>query len=347
MITFSTVAEHLIPSLKDLNAEIFPIKYNDSFYDSVLDNACFSVMAFDSENYNNVIGAICCRRESHWIHPQSPHQSILRSNNNNIPFDHSSYSSSSYSSQSTRKDSLYIMTIGVLAPYRRLGIGGQLLQTLIKAALQSNKQQQGQSLHLSSLQLHVQITNLEALLFYKKHGFHVSQRVDGYYRLNKGVEPPDAYLLLLDLDSLSSLQSQSSQSQSSTCNSKNQERICIVCDDDEACQCGLGRSYSNNSNRSNNVLQQSTATSHSLPLHFTQPQPQPQPQTQSSSSSSRFQPYTAARQPQWSLYQDSSYHHHNSSISPSSSSSSTRTYSTLSSSSQPQPVSGSWDPLPV
>jgi hypothetical protein len=52
------------------------------------------------------------------------------------------------------------------------------------------------------LYLHVQTSNKSALKFYNRIGFKTVERIDGYYKLNKGVEPPDAYLLQLDLKDL-------------------------------------------------------------------------------------------------------------------------------------------------
>ncbi|KAJ3125220.1 hypothetical protein HK101_005970, partial [Irineochytrium annulatum] len=82
---------------------------------------------------------------------------------------------------------VYIMTLGVLAPYRRLRIGTLLLDSILRrCALDPS---------LEYVCLHVQTTNREALRFYRSCGFKVESRVDGYYLLNKGVEPPDAFFL--------------------------------------------------------------------------------------------------------------------------------------------------------
>ncbi|KAJ3206087.1 N-alpha-acetyltransferase 50, partial [Dinochytrium kinnereticum] len=86
---------------------------------------------------------------------------------------------------------VYIMTLGVLAPYRRLQIGTLLVETITSRCKSDTR--------LDHIALHVQTTNKEAIRFYKSRSFRIETKVDGYYLLNKGVEPPDAYLLRRDL----------------------------------------------------------------------------------------------------------------------------------------------------
>ncbi|KAI8622232.1 acyl-CoA N-acyltransferase, partial [Chytriomyces sp. MP71] len=161
MITFESVSTERIEQLRVLNQVIFPISYNQSFYHAVLQNSVFCILDHLRTANETCIGAICCRRERNGRRDDGL--------------------------TSGPPDSLYIMTIGILAPYRRLGIGSSLLSSLITRATDDPT--------LAYIQLHVQITNTEALAFYAKYGFRVVVRVDGYYRLNKGVIPPDAYLL--------------------------------------------------------------------------------------------------------------------------------------------------------
>eukprot|EP00992_Anisonema_acinus_P006377 TRINITY_DN20412_c0_g1_i1.p1 TRINITY_DN20412_c0_g1~~TRINITY_DN20412_c0_g1_i1.p1 ORF type:complete len:169 (+),score=33.47 TRINITY_DN20412_c0_g1_i1:50-556(+) len=146
------VVERSVEGLRTLNAATFPVVYQESFYKQVIAaNAGYSFTA----HYNGIlVGAICCRLE------------ILEP----------SAGESSYK--------LYIMTLGVLAPYRRLKIGTALLEKILsKAAEEPN---------IREVHLHVQTTNDEALAFYKGFGFEVVDEVKNYYRR---IEPPDALLL--------------------------------------------------------------------------------------------------------------------------------------------------------
>lgn len=72
---------------------VFPVSYNDRFYLDVLDSGELAKLAF----YNDiVVGAVCCRID-------------------NI----------------ANQRRLYIMTLGCLYPYRRLGIGTVMLNHIL------------------------------------------------------------------------------------------------------------------------------------------------------------------------------------------------------------------------
>ncbi|XP_076030595.1 putative N-acetyltransferase san isoform X2 [Oratosquilla oratoria] len=79
---------------------------------------------------------------------------------------------------------LYIMTLGCLAPYRRLGIGTKMLQHVL------NYVEKDGNFH--SIFLHVQVNNDGALEFYRKFGFEVVETKQCYY---KRIEPADAHVL--------------------------------------------------------------------------------------------------------------------------------------------------------
>merc|ERR1711879_426248 len=82
------------------------------------------------------------------------------------------------------KRKLYIMTLGCLAPYRRLGIGTKMLEHVLKVV-----QEDG---NFASIFLHVQINNQSAIEFYKKFGFNIVETKEQYY---KRIEPADAHVL--------------------------------------------------------------------------------------------------------------------------------------------------------
>lgn len=76
------------------------------------------------------------------------------------------------------------MTLGVLAPYRRLGLGS----IMIKHVLEQCKADSS----LVKIYLHVQTSNEDALQFYAKYGFEQKGVVPNYY---KNIQPADAILL--------------------------------------------------------------------------------------------------------------------------------------------------------
>ncbi|KAJ6406288.1 hypothetical protein OIU84_009918 [Salix udensis] len=78
---------------------------------------------------------------------------------------------------------VYIMTLGVLAPYRGLGIGTKLLNHVIDLSSKQN---------ISEIYLHVQTNNEDAINFYKKFGFEITDTIQNYYM---NITPPDCYLL--------------------------------------------------------------------------------------------------------------------------------------------------------
>ncbi|KAI5058948.1 hypothetical protein GOP47_0025267 [Adiantum capillus-veneris] len=136
--------------LKRLNAVLFPINYQQRYYVQALASGPFSQLAFCGDT---CVGSITCRIE-----------------------------------RTLAGRRLYILTLGVLAPYRRLGIGSKLMNIVLEL---SEKEED-----LLDVYLHVQVNNEEALQFYKKFGFEVQDIIRNYYRR---IEPPDCYLLSKNL----------------------------------------------------------------------------------------------------------------------------------------------------
>ena len=76
------------------------------------------------------------------------------------------------------------MTLGCLAPYRRLGIGTKMLEHVLNIVKEDG--------HYTSIFLHVQVNNESAIEFYKKFGFNIVETKEQYY---KRIEPADAHVL--------------------------------------------------------------------------------------------------------------------------------------------------------
>ena len=87
-------------------------------------------------------------------------------------------------SKGNGKAKLYIMTLGVLAPYRDLGVGTHLLEHSLRVAMEDP--------NIEEAYLHVQTSNDGAIRFYDKHGFAITEMIPNYY---KRIDPPDCYIL--------------------------------------------------------------------------------------------------------------------------------------------------------
>ncbi|KAJ1671939.1 N-acetyltransferase 5 [Coemansia sp. RSA 2052] len=146
--------------MRVLNSVLFPVHYSSSFYRGVLLPGQFAQLATFGNTY---VGTIACRKQ---------------------PLGFASGPIVAQSGSPPDMLEVYMMTLGVLAPYRRLGVGKQLLQHAIDYARQDPM--------VSKIVLHVQIDNDDALRFYHKHGFSTMRIVERYY---KTIDPPHAYLL--------------------------------------------------------------------------------------------------------------------------------------------------------
>lgn len=147
-ITFDSVRDKNVMQLRKLNTSIFPVRYSDKYYTEAIAGGEFTKLAYFSDIY---VGAIVCRVEEGAGKPTK----------------------------------CYILTLGVLAPYRRLGIGAKLLQHCLELCEKDPR-------NIEEVFLHVQINNEEALEFYKKYGFVISETLRDYY---VRIEPRDCYVL--------------------------------------------------------------------------------------------------------------------------------------------------------
>ena len=82
------------------------------------------------------------------------------------------------------KFKMYIMTINVLAAYRRRGVASKLIEYLLTEAAKDTR--------IEEIFLHVQTSNDEAKGFYLANGFSEISVVENYYTR---VEPTSAFLL--------------------------------------------------------------------------------------------------------------------------------------------------------
>ncbi|URE28703.1 FR47-like protein [Musa troglodytarum] len=145
-ISLDGVRDKNVMQLKKLNTALFPVRYNDKYYADALASGDFTKLAYFSDI---CVGSIACRLEK----------------------------------KEGGAICVYIMTLGVLAPYRGLGIGTKLLSHVLDLSCKQNT---------SEVYLHVQTNNDDAIAFYKKFGFEIVDTIQNYYT---NISPPHCYVL--------------------------------------------------------------------------------------------------------------------------------------------------------
>uniref|UniRef100_A0A7S4GLE3 N-acetyltransferase domain-containing protein n=1 Tax=Oxyrrhis marina TaxID=2969 RepID=A0A7S4GLE3_OXYMA len=139
-----------VGQLRVLHKHVFPVSYQDPFYSDVVEkHKEHCRLAYYADI---LVGAICCRVEIEDGRPR-----------------------------------LYVMTLGVLEPYRRMGIASQLIRDIV-----AKVEQEKEKSKISEIVLHMQTSNTPGLQFYERHGFENAKLVPNYYQK---IDPPDAYLL--------------------------------------------------------------------------------------------------------------------------------------------------------
>lgn len=173
-LSFVEVGAENLHELRAINAALFPMTYPASYYRSVLETGSIARLVY----WRGTLAAtLSCRLQS----PQGaagvssllprasePHCAAAKSANGGCtPLE------------------CYIMTLGVLAPYRRLGIGSAMLAHICAHYAAADPRP-------AALVLHVHTANNAALRFYHAHGFSIAMTLPEYYfRLS----PQSAYLL--------------------------------------------------------------------------------------------------------------------------------------------------------
>ncbi|KAJ2551915.1 hypothetical protein EV175_003510 [Coemansia sp. RSA 1933] len=153
-----------VNKVRNLNSVLFPVRYSAGFYKSLTQPGQFAQLA---KYQGTCVGTIACRKQA--LGQADPVTSVY---DPRIP--------------QPELCEMYMLTLGVLAPYRRLGIGRMLLSNALDAAKQDPL--------VKRIVLHVKIDNDDALRFYHKHGFSTLRLIERYY---KNIDPPHAYLLEL------------------------------------------------------------------------------------------------------------------------------------------------------
>ncbi|KAH8929220.1 acyl-CoA N-acyltransferase [Atractiella rhizophila] len=190
-IELGYLTKNNIGTLRKLNYVLFPVRYSDKWYKDVLreDFEDFCRLVY----FNDVpVGAIAARLEAY-----------------------SSPAATDFSDSESIEDvKLYIMTLGVLAPYRRKGLGKMMLDHIVDEAEKtwhtppsSDKSKPAPKpktrRRVKLLYVHVQVSNTESKEFWEKMGFVVKGEVKDYYKM---IEPRDALILEREISVLSESQ---------------------------------------------------------------------------------------------------------------------------------------------
>lgn len=179
----------MIERIRILDSVCFPVKYSESYY--------FNIGSFqkgDPErnwtDLNNVaffnellVGSITSRMEPYVLEPPGGADGeIDYSNEEKLKELHSPV---------PNRFRVYIMTLCVLEPYRRMGLAKQLVQRVVDYV-------KNRVLEVEEVGLHVQMSNEAALQFYKKMGFDIRYTGKNYYT---DIEPTvDAFYLSIKFD---------------------------------------------------------------------------------------------------------------------------------------------------
>ncbi|KAK9474226.1 acyl-CoA N-acyltransferase [Dipodascopsis tothii] len=154
-ISLDDLTPNNLQVLRRINSVVLPLPYSDAWYKESLTVGPLVKLAF----FNEIpVGAIRC--------------SLVVPQKHNVG-----------------ESKIYIMTLAVLAPYRRYGIGKQLVDYIINDVVKLEEMA-----FVKEVYCHVWVENTDALEWYvKTAGFEKGEVVPGYY---KKMDPPgDAVVL--------------------------------------------------------------------------------------------------------------------------------------------------------
>lgn len=149
-LEFQPVTSKNIVELRSVNSVLFPMSYHENYYRSILSGEGLARLIYWR---GELVATFSCRSQLT-----------------------EAISGSFGTSMLAGEKFAYIMTFGVLAPYRRLGVGSAILNyidRLYRRPLTASD--------VKGLALHVHTANKMAVSFYERHGFSVIANLDGYY----------------------------------------------------------------------------------------------------------------------------------------------------------------------
>ncbi|KAK4048248.1 N-acetyltransferase 5 [Microbotryomycetes sp. JL221] len=134
-VTLGEITPNNVGTVKKLNYCLFPIAYTDKFYKDILDPTVTPEQYSRLVYYQDVaVGNIVCKLEP----VNQPEPTTL------VETVTTTTSTTTTEANSGGKAKLYVMTLGVLSPYRRQGLASKLISHVIEQAQLSHTQQQSQ-----------------------------------------------------------------------------------------------------------------------------------------------------------------------------------------------------------
>ena len=191
-IIYKPLTESNLSEIKNLHKEWFPIDYDDNYFKKIFINkysSYFTIGAFynlennDNNNKEIIIGMALCeyRPVSDYFIKHTSREAI-KEICYNIDFNEEVYSYLLCQDYNC----VYIMTIGVLDEYRKLGIGSNLIKKIFEEALLDKL--------CVGVYLDVVNYNKTAMMFYQKNGFKKVSTIKNYYDIKGNFYDSDVYL---------------------------------------------------------------------------------------------------------------------------------------------------------
>lgn len=170
-----------------MNLACFPVQYQETFYKDVVERNDEGLCKFAYWN-GFVVGAACARLENI---PEEKETAEKQQEEKPKPDTNKKNNKKGAPAGLPKKKRIYIMTLGVLAAYRNMEIGTQLIQSIFDH-YEANKEN-NEYKDVEEIVLHVQISNEDAIKFYTtRFGFDQGEMVENYYRR---IDPPHCYKL--------------------------------------------------------------------------------------------------------------------------------------------------------
>lgn len=168
-IIYRSIVKDDLEQIEQLHEVLFPIRYQKSFYQQLLNPTTITVLAVISQQFyrsdqqggQQIVGVSTLRE----VHETLGRRCWTLLNG-----------------LSTKK--AYLMTFGIAPPWRQQGLGTQLWQETVKVLCQRK---------FTEVWLHVKKDNIVAIRFYKKCGWIIVSELKNYYFIDDQYH--DAYLM--------------------------------------------------------------------------------------------------------------------------------------------------------